>query len=151
MFTSTHLSDHAQDHMTSIKTTPTTKGWRFALMSPWASRHIGGSWSIPTIQRCPQGKAVGSPKAPQSTTTVRLKHLHGSGAGSLKPQIYDATTELDDKIRLRVFPRSRNVQEPTGSLTGSPAGYLERDSAGELREAPRQHVQMYQIIHQKQV
>ena len=31
----------------------------------------------------------------------------------MKPQIYDATTELGDKIRLRVFPRNRNVQEPT--------------------------------------
>ena len=38
--------------------------------------------------------------------------------------------------------------EPTGSPTGSPAGDPERDSAGELREAPRQHVQSDQL-HQK--
>ena len=37
---------------------------------------------------------------------------------------------LDDKIKLRVFPKSRNVQEPTGSPAGDPLG-----------EAPRQHVQ----------
>ena len=41
MFTTTHLSDHVHDHI---------KGWRFALMPPWA-------------------KAVGSAKAPQTTTT----------------------------------------------------------------------------------
>ena len=33
----------------------------------------------------------------------------------MKPQIHEATPEVDDKIRLRVFPRSRNVQEPTES------------------------------------
>ena len=87
----------------------------------------------------PQRKAVGSPKSTTDDcdSTTRLTHLHGSGAGSLRPQIYEATTELDDKIRLRVFPRSRNVQEPTGSPAGDPA----RDSAGELREAPLPHVQ----------
>ena len=78
-----------------------------------------------------------------------VNHLHGSGARSLKPQIYDATIELDDKIRLRVFFRSRNVQEPTGSPTGSLAGDPERDSAGELQDAPRQHVQS-DHLHQKQ-
>ena len=30
---------------------------------------------------------------------IRLKHLHGSGAGSLKPQICEAATELGDKSR----------------------------------------------------
>ena len=63
--------------------------------------------------------------------------------GSLKPQIYDATTELDDKIKLRVFTRSRNVQQPTGTPAGDPA----TDSAG---EAPRQHVQS-DHLHQKQI
>ena len=29
-----------------------------------------------------------------------VEHLHSRGAGSLRPQFYDATTELDDKIRL---------------------------------------------------
>ena len=42
-----------------------------------------------------------------------VKHLHGTRAGSLKPQIYEATTELDDKIRLRVFSQ----QEPKRSGT----------------------------------
>ena len=94
-----------------FKTTPTTKGWRFALMPPWASRHIGGSRSIHTVHRCPQGKAVGSPKSTtiDRDSTTRLKHLHGSGAGSLKPQIYDATTELDDKIRLSVLEKDSSV------------------------------------------
>ena len=55
-------------------------------------------------------KAVGSPEAPQTTTTRQqdsntfVEHLHGCGAGSLRPQIYEATT---------VLPRSRRVQEPT--------------------------------------
>ena len=60
-----------------------------------------------------------------------VEHLHGGGTGSLKPQIYEATTELGDKITFRNQPRA----------TGSPAGDPARDSAGELREAPRQHVQ----------
>ena len=82
---------------------------------------LGESWSIPTEHQCPQGKAGGIPRGTTDDydSTTRLKHLieklHDSGAGSLRPQIYDATTELDDKIRLRVFPGSRNVQEPTGS------------------------------------
>ena len=46
----------------------------------------------------------------------------------MRPQIYEATTEL-------------GVQEPTGSPTGSPAGGPARDSAGERREAARPYVQ----------
>ena len=65
----------------------------------------------------------------------------------MKPQIYDATTELDDKIKLRVFPKSRNVQEPKGIPAGDPA----RDSAGELREAPRQHVQSDHLLQKQDV
>ena len=53
----------------------------------------------------------------------------------MKPQIYNATTKFHCKIRLQELSRSRNVQEPTGSPTGSLAGDPERDSAGELREA----------------
>ena len=33
----------------------------------------------------------------------------------MRPQIYEALSMLDDKVKLRVFPKSRNVQEPTGS------------------------------------
>ena len=82
-------------------------------MPPWASRHIGGSWSVPTIHRCPQAKAVGSPKSTRDdydpTTRLKhfvkhshasgatfVKHLHASGAGSLRPRICEATTELGD-------------------------------------------------------
>ena len=68
MFTTTHLSDHVHDHMTSRQHQP-QQGWRFALMPPWASRHVG-SGSKPTVHRCPQGKVVGSPNAPQ-TRTIR--------------------------------------------------------------------------------
>ena len=32
----------------------------------------------------------------------RLQHLHGSGASSLKPHIYEAVTELGDKIKIRL-------------------------------------------------
>ena len=78
-----------------------------------------------------------------------VSHFHGRGAVSLKTEIYDATTELDDKISLRVFSRSPNVQEPTGSPTGSPAGDPERGSAGELQEAPRQHVQSDHFLQNK--
>ena len=63
----------------------------------------------------PEREGRGGPKTTtiDYDSTARLKHLHG-GAGSLKPQIYDATAELDEKIRVRVFRRSRNVQESTG-------------------------------------
>ena len=60
------------------KTTPATKGWRFALMPPWASRHIGGSRSIPTVHRCLQGKAVGSPTAPQLDNKTQTRTWHRS-------------------------------------------------------------------------
>ena len=52
------LTDCSRQHIspTTSKTTRlqdyTTKGWRFALMPPWASRHIGGSRSMPTVHRC---------------------------------------------------------------------------------------------------
>ena len=52
---------------TSLRQRPRPHG--FALMPPWASRHIGGSRSIPSVHRCPQGKAVGCPNAPQATTS----------------------------------------------------------------------------------
>ena len=87
---------------------------------------------------------------PTRRRSTFVNHVHGSGACSLRPHISEATTEPDDKIRLRVFPRSRHVQEPTGSPTGSPAGNPERDSARELREAPRQHVQSGHL-HQKRI
>ena len=65
-----HLTECSRQHISpttskahDFQTTPATKGWRFALMAPWASRQIGGS------HRCPQRKAVGSQKAPQTTTT----------------------------------------------------------------------------------
>ena len=69
-------------------------------------------------------------------------YFHGSGAGSLKPQIYKAATatELDDKIRYEAIPETDTFKiqpNPTGSPAGDPA----RDSAGDHREAPRQHVQ----------
>ena len=58
--------------MTSRQHQP-QKGWRFALMPPWASRQIGRSRSIHTVHRCPQGKAVGN-------STTRLRHLHDTAA-----------------------------------------------------------------------
>ena len=66
VLTTTHLSDHVQDHMTSRLHQPQKVG-AFALRPPWASRRIGGSRSIPTAHRCPQGEAVGSPKHLQTT------------------------------------------------------------------------------------
>ena len=56
MFTTTYLSDHVHDHMTS-RQHQQQYGWRFTLRPPWASRHMGGSRSMPTVHRCPQGKA----------------------------------------------------------------------------------------------
>ena len=114
MFTTTHLSDHVLDKH-YFKTTPTTKDWRFVLMPFWASWLMSGSRSIPTVHRCPQGKAVCSPIATQGTTGRKQDSHIYTAAEPVRwtPQIYDATSELDDKIRLRVFPRCRNVQEPT--------------------------------------
>ena len=54
----------------------------------------------------------------------------------MKPQIYNATTKFNGKIRLQELSMSRNVQEPTRSPTRSLAGDPERDSARVLREAP---------------
>ena len=70
------LTDCSRQHIstTTSKTTRlqdyTTKGWRFALMPPWASRHIGGSRSMPTVHRCRKdGRPWVALKAPQTTMT----------------------------------------------------------------------------------
>ena len=72
-----NLTECSRQHIS-----PTTKCWRFALMPPWASRHIGGSQSIPTVHRCPKGKAVGGPKCTTSDykPQTRLTHLREDGA-----------------------------------------------------------------------
>ena len=49
-------------HMTSRQHQP-KKGLALCFDATLASRHIGGYWSIPTVHRCPQGKAVGSPNS----------------------------------------------------------------------------------------
>ena len=89
--------------------------------------HAGGSRSIPTVhQRRQRRVAVGSPK---STTgdynqPTRLNYYHGGGGGSLEPQIYDAETEVDVKIRYESTQETeapKDQPSPTGSPTGSPA------------------------------
>ena len=91
-----------------------------------------GSSQYPRYTDARKGKAVGRSKSTtdDNDSTTRLKHfvehLHGSGAGSLRPQIYEATTEHGDK---NTFRNQQGI--PTGSPTGDPAG----DSAGEPREA----------------
>ena len=79
----------------------------------------------------------------QTRTWLRstfVEHLHGSGAPSLHPQIYEAATELDDKIRYEAIPETDTFKiQP--SPAGSPAGDPARDSAGDHRAVPRQHVQ----------
>ena len=149
MFTTTHLSDHVQDNMTTRQHQPQSVG---AL--PWCHPgHQGtsvGPGQHPRYTDARKGRPWVAQKAAHQATTSRKQDTHshedrarlsiylrGSGAGSLRPQIYEGATELDDKIRLRVFPRSRNVQEST------------RRPAGELREAPR-HVQSDRL-HQKQI
>ena len=61
-------------------------------------------------------EAVGGPRhAPRDTTKTttprfaapRLGYQHGSGAGLLKPQMYEAATELGDKNSSRVHHRSK--------------------------------------------
>ena len=47
-------------------------------------------------------EAVGGPKTSQATTGRQQGCLHGSGASSLKPHIFDAATELGDKIKIRL-------------------------------------------------
>ena len=72
-------------HVTSRQHQP-QKGWRFALVPLWASRHIGGFWSIPTVDRCPQGKAVGSPTAPHlDNKTQTLTWYRGTFVKHLQP------------------------------------------------------------------
>ena len=66
-----------------------------------------------------------------------VEHFHGSGAGSLRPQIDDATTELGDKNTFRNQPRA------TGSLA--------RCSAGDPGEAPRQHVQSDYLLQRQDI
>ena len=51
-----------------------------------------------------------------------------------------ATTELDDRTRNQSFPGAETFRNQPRA-TGSPAGSPLTGSAGELREARRQHVQ----------
>ena len=124
MFTTTPLSDHVQDHMISRQHQPQ----RVATLGIKAHRRVRAN----THER--------KRTTDDYDSTTRLTHFHGSGASSLKPQIYEAMTELDDRTRNQSFPGAetlRNQPRATGSPEGSPA----RDSAGELRAAPRPHVQ----------
>ena len=64
-----HLTECARQHISpttskthDFKTTPATNELTLCLD---ATLGIGGSRSIPTVHRCPQGKAVGGPIAPQ--------------------------------------------------------------------------------------
>ena len=65
----------------------------------------------------------------------------------MKPQIYEAATELGDKIRMRVYPRDRNVQDPNRepqrrrSHRKSTQEIQQDDAARELREAHRRRGQ----------
>ena len=66
-----HLTECSRQHTSpttpkthDFKKTPATKGWSFALMPPWASKHI----QYPRTPK-PAKEGVGSPKAPQTTTT----------------------------------------------------------------------------------
>ena len=54
-----HLTECARQRISPI----TSKTHDFKTTP--ATRHIAGSWSVPTAHRCPQGKVVGSPTAPQ--------------------------------------------------------------------------------------
>ena len=83
-----HTSLRPRPRPHDFKTAPTTKGWRFALMPPWASRHIGGSGQYPRYTDARKGRPWAAQTAPQldNDSTTRLKHfiehLHGSGASS---------------------------------------------------------------------
>ena len=104
-----HISLQPRPRQHDFKTTPTTKGWRFALMPPWdQGTSEGRPWVAQMHHKRLQAANKTHTLARRRSTFVN--YLHGSGAGSLKRQTYDATRELDDKIRLRVFPRSGNVQ-----------------------------------------
>ena len=64
---------------------------------------------------------------PRLGADVRLHYFHGSGAGSLKPQIYEAATatELEDKVRYEAIPETDTFKiQP--SPTGVPAGSNQR-------------------------
>ena len=60
----------------------------------------------------------------------------------MKPQIHEATTELGDKMRLRVFPRNRNVQEPTESHRKSRG----RSNKRFRRRIPKHTDNMFKVI-----
>ena len=52
---------------------------------------------------------------------TRLKHLHGGGASSLKPQICEAATELGDKIRHGDGPETETFRtQPRATETSIP-------------------------------
>ena len=74
MFTTTYLSDpRPRPH--DFTTTPATKVWRFALMPPWASRHIG---QYPRNTDARKGRPWVAQQHHNSTT--RLRPLHETAA-----------------------------------------------------------------------
>ena len=135
-----HLDDHVQDHTTSRQHQPQRVGALRSHHPAWMWLHAGGSWSIPTVhQRHMYGRPwVAHKHHTRPRAAARLNYFHGSGASSLKLQIYETptTTELDDKIKYESIPGTDtfNIQlHPTGSPAGDPT----RDSAGYHRESPR--------------
>ena len=85
--------------------------------------HAGGSRATPTVH---QRRKDGNPWVAQNFTRdykppTRLKHLQGTGADSLKPQIYEAATELGDKIRYGDRPETETFRtQPRATETSIP-------------------------------
>ena len=97
MFGSVHKR-HRQNH------TPTTtkKGWRFALMPPWASRHIGGSWQgHPRYTDAREGWPWVAHNTIQSATNVHNQET-GTTISSNVHQIELISHILHDQICLTI-------------------------------------------------
>ena len=117
------------------------QGWRSATESPWTLWHTGGSRQ--GHSRYTSASTEGDRGWPETRSarhhhndetkviTPRLGYQHGSGAGSLKPQIYEATTQLSDKAEKMIV--SDGIVDPLYVFVTSQHGGAHYESAGTSR------------------
>ena len=148
MCTTTHLSDHVQD--TWLQDNTSHK--RFGAL-PWCHPgHQGTSVGLGQYPRYADARK-GRPWAAQQhhNSTTRLRHLHDTAARLSNTFVVAQPVRWNrrcTKLCRCLTTRSSHESCPRAE-TFRKRQKVPQDSAGELREAPRQHVQSGHL-HQKQ-
>ena len=118
---------------------PHAQGWRGTLVGPGKDTHgtpVRLRWE--TVSGPRHWSTRHHHNDETKVITSRLGYQHGSGAGSLKPQIYEATTQLSDKAEKMIV--SDGIVDPLYVFVTSEHGWsanVERTmKAQALRDFP---------------